>query len=479
MWWNTIIDNISSIDDKEIRAAASITFVEGCDTAGNLYKEEKGSVQFVAGNTLRASSDMNSFPPGSVTTWKPIGGRHTKTQFLTTSKAEEKDDEDDDIEYIGTQSLRKRRRIETDVKETIMRPHIEKDVSELRVLCSSLQRQVYALQERLSSLEQKEKQQQISSNATQFKAFLRYDVMRCIRRNHSRLTGENAAAFHSVLRRCPVQFTLRCTLDTFIDLVKDLQQRHFKGVHYLPSQSLLSSSCSPFKPRYVVFNSFYTFLSWIGILDLAAAKSLLVRKTFRQNLQLLQMVGGAQWDDENNERPLHLFLGHGCIRTDVTKAACQFKREPQEVLELESDENEEITPASSDGDSKANSCKQVELKDKSEAAAELEQDVPSLKLKNAKWSEDNGAFFCQFEQSAGKTSSNAVSYDSIFDHDAFTLSWKPLPGLRPQQLTMVGDQDVLGNVSVYIPVVVVAGAELCNRLGALIHKGRESLYPQM
>ena len=70
MWWNTIIDNISSVDDQEIRAAASITFVEGCDTAGNLYGEEKGSVQFAAGNTLKASSNMNSFPPGSVTTWK-------------------------------------------------------------------------------------------------------------------------------------------------------------------------------------------------------------------------------------------------------------------------------------------------------------------------------------------------------------------------------------------------------------------------
>ena len=100
MWWNTIIDNISSIDSTEIRAAASITFVEGSDTKGNFYREEKGSVQFLAGNTLKASSNMNSFPAGSVTTWKALGGRHVTTQFVTSAKNEDGVDTDDSIEYV-------------------------------------------------------------------------------------------------------------------------------------------------------------------------------------------------------------------------------------------------------------------------------------------------------------------------------------------------------------------------------------------
>ena len=61
MWWNTTIDDITITNDKNIRAAATITFSSCHDALGNFYKEEKGSVQFLTGNTLRASSNMQSF----------------------------------------------------------------------------------------------------------------------------------------------------------------------------------------------------------------------------------------------------------------------------------------------------------------------------------------------------------------------------------------------------------------------------------
>ena len=44
MWWNTTIDHSSTTVCKHVQAAASITFEEGADINGNLYKAEKASV---------------------------------------------------------------------------------------------------------------------------------------------------------------------------------------------------------------------------------------------------------------------------------------------------------------------------------------------------------------------------------------------------------------------------------------------------
>lgn len=475
MWWNTTIDHISTTADKNVRAAASITFAEGADTNGNLYKAEKGSVQFLGGNRLKASSNMNSFPSGSVTTWKPLATGATgevKTQFLTNHKTERTSDSDESVEYVQPQSLRrKRRRLNSHViSQDSTRPRLQSELSELRVLCGSLQQQVHALQERLTAVEYNEKRNATSSNVTQLKLFLKYDVMRCVRRTHSRITGENAAAFHSILRRCPIQFTLRCTLSTFTDFAKDLQQRVLHGVQYLPSSLALARATSPFKVRHIVFNDFYIFLSSLGILDIAAAKNLMVRKNFRKNLQLLQLIGGAQWDDENDERPLNIFIGHSCIRTDISHYLSPAKKEPQELQGREMEEIEKVEEVTK------TDAEQGQL---TTAAADSDETKTTISIANTKWSEDNGAFYCQFKQSSSNTFCNNVTYESVLDHDAFTLTWRPLQGLRPQQSFMMGEQEVLGNISVYIPSVVVSGADLCNTISTVLRNGSSDFYPPM
>ena len=66
--------------------------------------------------------------------------------------------------------------------------------------------------------------------------------------------------------------------------------------------------------KHICFESFRYLLSWLEVTDSAAANSLLVRNTIRQNIKNIQVIGGAQWTDENDTRPLHMFPGYRCFR---------------------------------------------------------------------------------------------------------------------------------------------------------------------
>ena len=467
MWWNTTIDDITITDDKNIRAAATITFSSGHDALGNFYKEEKGSVQFLTGNTLRASSNMQSFLSGSETTWKPAGGpqnnqqQHSIVKKIESQSSNYSEESDDSVRYITTTAAAgKRRRLENRTADTQQRrPPINQHVDELRVSYGAMQRQLNAVQTRLSAVEYKTTEKEVTRRVLQTKMFIRYELQRNVKRPHSKLTGENDTTFHTVLRRCPIQFSISCTLSDFTDLVNDMQGRFIKGLQFLPSLAVLSTGTNPLAAKHVVFDHFYTMLSWLGISDMAAAKNFVVHKTFRKDIKILQLLAGMQWDYENQERPLNIFIGIGCDRCTTTDVV---KEEDDEIV---------VQDACDDN---------LNSNNQAAALAEIQNtsdERPSISLESAKWNDVSGCFSSQFKRSSSKTGSTTLSYQSLMDHDAFTITWRPLPGLRPQHFTMMGEQVVLGKLYIYLPAVLIAGAATCNEVNEILNDEEETFFP--
>jgi len=471
MYWDTIIDDITITNDKTIRATASITFSAGHDALGNFYEEEKGSVQFLSGNRLKASSNMQSFESGAETSWKQAGGRqdHKNTRIVKKEEDSTSEDSDPTVRYIGTDAAAFKTRSSTTVgrKRKYQELVDSNSVDELRVLCGTLQRQVNAVQARLSAVEYQHNQKQVSQTVRQVKMYIRYDIQRCIKRPHTKITGENDTEFHTILRRAPIQFSMACTLSDFTDLVSDLQSRFLSGIKYLPSSAVLSTGTNPLAPKHITFNNMYTLLSCLDINDMEAAKDLLVHKTFRKDVQILQLLGGAQWDYDNDERSLHIFVGHGCDRSSVPPTVKQENVEVSDVICVDDvDIFREGNPDERDTEAAA-------MTNDPSASA----NIHCITLHNRKWSVENGCFLSKFELGAANTGTESITYSTLMDHDAFTLSWRPLPGLRPQHLTMMGEQVVLGKLSVYLPAVLVIGAAPCKEVNSVLRGGADLMFP--
>ena len=95
----------------------------------------------------------------------------------------------------------------------------------------------------------------------------------------------------------------------------------------------------------------------------------------------------------------------------------------------------------------------------------------AISLSTAQWDEANNAFKNAFEVSTGETLCNYINYSNVLDYDAFTLTWRPLPGVTTQDIsTFEEEQVVMGLIVVYIPAVVFSGSETCSDIVSIVNE---------
>ena len=61
--------------------------------------------------------------------------------------------------------------------------------------------------------------------------------------------------------------------------------------------------------------------------------------------------------------------------------------------------------------------------------------APCLTVQSVEWDDTNGCFNNDFYSSSSPTFMEKINPSSILDFDAFTLSWKPLKGLRSHDVS--------------------------------------------
>jgi hypothetical protein len=154
-------------------------------------------------------------------------------------------------------------------------------------------------------------------------------------------------------------------------------------------------------------------------------------------------MGGANWDMRNNMRPLNVFVGKSCSRSiDGIKQ--------EDILDANASETAGATSTS--------------------ASAKAPEHVECLSLPTTEWDSENDNFRHDFGISNGSANCNLISTSNIMDFDAFTLSWRPLPGFRSQDISTVkSERTVLGKIIVFIPAVVFSGQSLCTNVNNLLN----------
>ena len=486
MWWKTTIDQITMQDNETVRAIAQITFDSGSDTVGNFYAAESRVMHFLSERSAVLLSTHSSFSTGSQTTWKlqseltteiksdrkvPRQLRpRTSRNTMLPSNSKNESQQLRSIKLTGRNNQRKSKfnsipRISRrkSKKEPVPVDEGESDYSELEPdtqpstdvqnnaiainnlsnLYSTLQRELSALQNKVCSMD---KARVIKTYATRTKVkrmYIYHELSRQIRRSPNLSSGENQFKFSSALRRHPMEFTIECTLNDFCTIAVDIQNRYSSGVRYLPSLPTITSQAQPLSQKHIVFDTCDTFLGWVGLRtesDIDSYKTQVIRK---KGKAIIQVFGGVHWDQDDEKRSLNFFYGRSSFRfLPIIKS--------EDVL----------TSTTSDTDVVACSTTMVST-----------GGVGCLSLSTAEWDEGNDKFENDFELSQAVTHIEHITANTLLDYDAFTLTWKPLQGLRSQDITNFHSEDerlVLGKLVVFIPAVLFFGDHLVEKLQSLI-----------
>ena len=97
-----------------------------------------------------------------------------------------------------------------------------------------------------------------------------------------------------------------------------------------------------------------------------------------------------------------------------------------------------------------------------------------IRLNSTAWDDDNASFNFSFRISSACQNMNLLSFDSIYSFDCFTFTWRPLAGLRPQDISTLTENLVLGKSIVHIPATKVSGAPTCSVINDLLQNTKRN-----
>lgn len=502
VWWEATINSINIINnpDTKVRAIASVTYKDGKDRSGNFYNPEEGSIHFRHGRSVVLLAKEGTVHQGSHSSWKypkelnqNDNIPHTNSSVQTSGDRNCNEQEQHTVRpargvHVGVQRspMKSERKLTTTKNNNITRrrtrsSHVivqtdngtgqkrsqalhsqdegvsyqttgssynnetAESINTLNILYGTLQKEVGAIQAKLLVMDKQKMTRSLSSQSLEKRMLIKYELRRHMRRSLSELRGERGFQFSPVFRRCPVEFSVQCTLQDFSILCSDLKNKQTGGIHYLPTFSTINSQLYPLTEKHVVFEKFETLLQWIGVSSADEMQEFQQYKVSRKNAHHLQVTGGAHWSLDDTARPLNFFFGLSCSRyIDFTKQ--------DDVLDAIASENKvEFVPTSSVFTSPVKS--------------------QCLSVATTEWDCDNGAFQSNFRLSQAPSNINRLTHSSIMDYDAFTLTWRPLSGLRSHDIpSTTTERIVLGTVLVFIPAVVFTGKDICAAICSLLQQ---------
>lgn len=478
MWWKTTVDSITVQDGGNVRAIAQVRFAPGSDTSGNYFAEENGVIHFLHNDNATLISAQCSFTTGTQTTWKYSTAITTElTNENVTKRRKVKKASQQHIgesQNISDRCVTTKNNPQKSTKQLASRPkrkikpeQEEADcvsidstgtdshftdaqnttISEMAIalnnvnsLYSGLKREVAALQGKVQDMDRERLSRAHNERTREKRMRLKYELEKQLKRSLTRTSGETCFAFSSVLRRYPFEFAIDCALSDFAAIAMDVNSQFTNGIRYEPSHPAITSGAHPLAQKHIVFDDCDDLLQWIGINNRFEKDS--IRKKFmkKKGNAVLQILGGVHWDVENNQRSLHFFPGKSSSRgLPIEKT----EEEIQPVLIEDSDAVPSVPTIVGHGP------------------------VGTISLLSTEWDSENNCFKGDFHVSSARTHINNISTSNILDFDAFTLSWKPLKGLRPQDLCMdnnEGGSIVLGKLVLYIPAVLFFGDQLTKKI---------------
>ncbi|MEM1282776.1 MAG: hypothetical protein AAGG81_04405 [Chlamydiota bacterium] len=461
VWWETCVDSIDLHEGCNVRAIANVTYKNGSDTSRNFYAEEKGIVHFMRGKIALLFSVAGSLLNGSEATWK-FTSELRPTDVLSISTTTPAHQVKRSITHLGkplnnSGSLKKvkfsrqgtGRLSSHDQTEVVSKERsldIKNQVSDLTILHSKLQGEVQALQGKFQSLQASIFHHNNPLRTLEKRLYIKHELRRLMKRTHSDMKGENQHTFSSLFRRCPLEFSIHCTLHDFSTICQELQIKYGSGVRFFPPLTCIQSNIHPLSQKHAVFDSYYSILDWIGISSNEELQTFVRHEVSRKGIHLLQVMGGAHWNMESNMQPLNIFVGKSCSRF-----LCSIKQEKT------------LDPIDS------NTMNGIEAAPNRNISTR-ENKTSCISVPTTEWDHETGSFRNKFNVSQRPSNHHIINNNNILDFDAFTFTWRPLPGLRSQDISNIDSERIfIGKLVVYIPAVVFSGSETCQTIKQLLN----------
>ena len=493
-WWETTVDNLQLQATDRVRAIASVTFTEGTDGKGNTYASETGQVHFLTDNKLILISNHSSFDSGTETLWSFTPGQSTEAAHSPTVRQRPRRDRKASAKLkasqikteptlqkaststthknsqqrspilsqrkarSGTTVLGKRRRQTQQQPAAIQCDSSENDstdrlgslenanaIHSINSMYNELKLEVTALQKQVAALQANQVSRAHSARTEEKRLFLEHELKRQVKRMATGSAGEKVQKFSSALKRCPFEFSIDCALHDFSNISNDINNKHSNSVRFLPSLPNIQNECQPLSQKHIVFNTYSTLLEWLGIIHPDEVSTFTSQTCRRKGKKALRILGGATWDSDDDERSLCFFMGSSCIRQKP-------KVKVEDVIEISTtNPSSSVIPSPPCDHTNSTQC---------------------MFLASTKWDNDSASFKDTFCINRSPTLFQNISMKNIFEYDAFTISWKPLPGLRSHDIykSVQGQTKIIpGKLVIYIPAVLFNGDSICATVTSLMN----------
>ena len=221
--------------------------------------------------------------------------------------------------------------------------------------------------------------------------------------------------------RFTVQFAYRWFANLVDDISECLSTRAPNKITYVPSVAELVAPPGDIAEGHVLFSSFRLFLQWIGItLQSDFRREVQTWRKMKNGTEAVRFIGGLQWTDGEDEKPLRMFIGNSCVQNSITG----FENKGSDV--------EQVEFATSKWDVSNN----------------MLASAPSRKRA------------CRGEWKKDENSSNNVR-----------ISWRWTGGFEGKSVSCHGrrtGETVVGEVEVNLPTITVMGNALCAELRSIV-----------
>lgn len=438
VWWPGTVENVRKSSEPGVVAEAEIMYHAAHD-----YQAERRNVRFLGNHLLRTQTSS-----WTDSTWK-----------FPEQDAEENSSVQS--EEIQERPVKKSQRTTLSLKGVDCQADIpvRKRRSSESISPRTLQRSVHTLQHRVAKLESLIDLQSkcnhaelIDERVRAFKNVMSDEVVRSASTVPRPTSAVTLAPFGNALLQGCASHSIKCDYKMFRYIVQDLRYRFQRS-----STLMFMDNAHPAvgatlgAEQHIVFPDCCTFFNWLGMNHSMDIPKVLIehRQNTRTGNEVLRVMGGLQWDPENFESSITLFVGRSCSSTITTGR------------------REEATSKQMKNSLFFNEGKDDESSQEDHVPELYRESHPCISYDNSQWDETNMNFVAvptELRKAPGVPKAEQIT-------NTFSLSWEAVPPFSHRKYghTPVEMEGVrLGYITVRYPYVLVRGIGVCSKIRSLL-----------
>lgn len=316
VWWRATVEEIHTLGRRgQVLATATILY-----ESAHSYPAERVNVSFMRRNIIRP---VQSVLKGDAqeSSWKLHENSELVPENVDVSRTRprmgmKRATGNAQGAAAVTSGLQETRNVMPEIVGD-MNERVHQNTENMERLWDSMARRLQALERGLSELRNCDHRTFINERVKAVRVALKVNIIQEIQRPLRRsLTRRSFSTISGNVTRMGVNVSQSCDWGLFKLIARDVfESAAAPHVVFLPSYIATQHSAHDVDEAGIIFRSAWSLFHWLGIWSESEKRSLLITHTSSKQNPAMRLLGGMQWDEEDLQQPLNIFIGSSCKKT--------------------------------------------------------------------------------------------------------------------------------------------------------------------